>query len=213
MKLIKMKNGILFAGLLLTLMLMMPAAVDSQTFSVQAISYSDAIRFTVQGTSIAQTRVQIYDLSGQELFDSGFAQTTTVDWQRHSAEGHAVSNGVYLFVATLKDSQGQVTSRTGKIAVLKEKALLRRQAPPLTPSSVDPLNGLPRGFIIAHIRQEYRGPQLYADVTVENQSIYKAGYLELVCGGVIVHSATVWINRGGSCCLIQRRWHMCRHCL
>jgi hypothetical protein len=108
---------------------------------MQVISYADAVRFVAHGEEIVRLRVQIYDLAGHELLDSGFVPGAALEWRLADAQGSPVANGVYLFVATVADGQGQQTRRVGKLVVLRG-ATSWGVAPPLTAPTVGQLAGV-----------------------------------------------------------------------
>jgi hypothetical protein len=143
MKLFRAKQSSLIGlGLLLALLgLVLPAAAGNGSVEMQVISYADAVRFVAHGEEIVRLRVQIYDLAGHELLDSGFVPGAALEWRLADAQGSPVANGVYLFVATVADGQGQQTRRVGKLVVLRG-ATSWGVAPPLTAPTVGQLAGV-----------------------------------------------------------------------
>gem|GEM_PF-3482047 len=78
------------------------------------------IRFVAQGTGIQATRVEVYGLSGVLLFDSGFDAGNTTRWNGLDRFGFSVSNGVYLYVISVRGAGGQtLRSKVGKLAILR----------------------------------------------------------------------------------------------
>jgi hypothetical protein len=129
-------------------------SVGAQSAPLTVTSYSDAVRFAAQDSVKElrkELRVEILSLAGQKVFDSGYVTGSTLDWRLHSTQGHAVANGVYLFIATLKDAQGQVMRRAGKLAVVKGETASWGSAPPFSLPAIQSrpvvTNSLPR-----HIR-------------------------------------------------------------
>jgi hypothetical protein len=143
MKLFRAKQSSLIGlGLLLALLgVGLPAAAGNGSVEMQVISYADAVRFVAQGEEIVRLRVQIYDLAGHELLDSGFVPGAALEWRLADAQGSPVANGVYLFVATVADGQGQQTRRVGKLVVLRGMTAWG-VAPPLTAPTVGQLAGI-----------------------------------------------------------------------
>jgi hypothetical protein len=102
--------------------------VLAQSISLTVTAYSDAVRFSAQG-SVKELRVEVLSLSGQKVFDSGPVLGNTLDWKLLNTRGQPVANGVYLYTVTVKDPFGNVTKKLGKLAVLRGKGVA---APPLS---------------------------------------------------------------------------------
>jgi len=109
--------------------------VWAQPISLVVTTYSDAVRFSAQG-SVKELRVEVLSLSGQKIFDSGPVLSNALDWKLLNTRGQPVANGVYLYTATVKDPFGNVTKKLGKLAVLRGKGIA---APPLSGISVGDL--------------------------------------------------------------------------
>jgi hypothetical protein len=107
----------------------------AQSVSLTVTAYSDAIRFSAQG-SVKELRVEILALSGQKVFDSGPVLGNALDWKLLNSQGQPVANGVYLYTVTVKDPSGNVTKKLGKLAVLRGKGIA---APPLSGITVGEL--------------------------------------------------------------------------
>jgi len=65
-------------------------------------SASGTIRFVVEGTGIAQIKVEVYSLAGGLVYDSGFVAGRELVWDLLSNEGLPVANGVYLYVVSVR---------------------------------------------------------------------------------------------------------------
>jgi hypothetical protein len=103
MKLFRAKRGSLIGlGLLLALLLVLPAAAGEPSVSVQVASYADTIRFTAQGTKVVQMRLEVFNLAGWRLYDSQYRLQTALDWPLIDERGERVADGVYLYVVSLK---------------------------------------------------------------------------------------------------------------
>jgi hypothetical protein len=107
----------------------------AQSVSLTVTAYSDAVRFSAQG-SVKELRVEILALSGQKVFDSGPVLGNALDWKLLNSQGQPVANGVYLYTVTVKDPSGNVTKKLGKLAVLRGKGIA---APPLSGITVGEL--------------------------------------------------------------------------
>jgi len=76
-------------------------------------------RFEVLGVGIEEIRVQIFDLSGALVFDSGW-QPNGYEWHLQSRDGETLANGVYLYVASARSAGGAVhICETKKLAVYR----------------------------------------------------------------------------------------------
>jgi len=129
----------LFVGLAVALMVGL--GVWAQSLSLSVVAYSDAVRFSAQGT-VKELRVEVLSLSGQKVFDSGPVLSNALDWKLLNTQGQPVANGVYIYTVTAKDSFGNVTKKLGKLAVLRGKGVA---APPLSGITVGDLaTGNPR---------------------------------------------------------------------
>lgn len=119
----------------LAFVLALGLGVLAQSVSLTVTSYSDAVRFSAQG-SVKELRVEILSLSGQKVFDSGPVLSNALDWKLLNTQGQPVASGVYLYTVTVKDPFGNVTKRLGKLAVLRGKGVA---APPLSSITVGTL--------------------------------------------------------------------------
>jgi len=98
-----------------------------------ATPYADVIRFEVEG--VASLQVQIYDLSGKELWDSGVVSGSSVDWDRRNEWGERLAYGAYLYAAQGWDVGGDlVLQKKGKLALLPGDKVQLQVAPPVSSS-------------------------------------------------------------------------------
>ena len=76
-------------------------------------------RFEVKGVGIDQIEVQVFDLSGRLVFDSGW-QPNGYEWHLETNDGDTLANGIYLYVVTVKGYNGQtVVTEVKKLAVYR----------------------------------------------------------------------------------------------
>jgi hypothetical protein len=76
-------------------------------------------RFEVQGVGVEGIKVQIFDISGALVFDSGW-QRNGYEWHLESNEGRILANGVYLYQVMVRGVNGQVVlTETKKLAVVR----------------------------------------------------------------------------------------------
>jgi len=115
------------AGVLVPLLVMGSA---SEQFT--ATPYADVIRFEAQG--VASLQVQIFDLSGRRLWDSGIVSGQAVDWNRTNEWGERLAYGAYLYQAQGWNAQGGVIfQKSGKLALLPGDKVQLQQAPTVAP--------------------------------------------------------------------------------
>jgi len=80
----------------------------------------DAVRFVVEGTGVAQVKVEVFNLAGALIYNSGFVAGHELTWNLLSGEGLPVANGVYLYVVTVRGYNGEpLRSAVRKLVVLR----------------------------------------------------------------------------------------------
>lgn len=78
------------------------------------------VRFVAEGAGINQVRVEVFDLAGAKVFDSGFQAGRELSWNLLNNASRPVANGVYLYVVTAQGYGDQVSrSQVHKLVVLK----------------------------------------------------------------------------------------------
>jgi len=113
-------------------------AAGAEQFQVMVTSTAEAMRFSVQSEAVSQLRVELFDLAGRRVFDSGFVGGSALEWRLSDSYGQPVSNGIYLYAVTAKDINVRPLKRKlGKVAVL-------RGSPKSTSGNVADLRGSPR---------------------------------------------------------------------
>ncbi len=76
--------------------------------------------FVVQGTGITNIQLEVYNLVGWRVFDSGGVLGNTLSWNLHDQLGRRLANGVYLYVITVKGDGDQVVrSQIRKLVILR----------------------------------------------------------------------------------------------
>jgi hypothetical protein len=65
-----------------------------------------------------QIRLEIFGLSGQRIFDSGFTFGSTLRWKGLITAGRPVANGVYLYVITARGNDGKVTRSAVRMLII-----------------------------------------------------------------------------------------------
>ena len=71
-------------------------------------------RFAYEGA-----RLQVFDINGNLLHDSGFTTGTRLTWRPLAADGRPLANGVYLYAVTVQDTLGQYSTKIGKFALVR----------------------------------------------------------------------------------------------
>jgi flagellar hook assembly protein FlgD len=66
------------------------------------------LRVTAQAAE--RVELQVYNLNGQPVFDSGAVPGQTLQWNLQNNAGQLVANGVYLYRVTTWNAAGQATS-------------------------------------------------------------------------------------------------------
>lgn len=142
-------------GALLITLLILPQVPEgmAEEDGIQfiAIPYQDVIRFKVlkdEGTAakgtakqigeIESIQVQVFNLTGQKVYDSGVRQGYILDWNRTTDAGKRLAHGVYLYVIKAWDEEGHlIPSKINKMLLLPNEAKLS-PAPSLEDSTSEP---------------------------------------------------------------------------
>jgi len=78
------------------------------------------IRFRADGSGIADISVQVFNLAGKALFASDWHQGTELLWIALTDDGHPLANGVYLYVLSVRGTDGSLArSRVQKLVILR----------------------------------------------------------------------------------------------
>lgn len=130
--------GLLSLGLIVVVGIVTALVVFAGTSNDEftATAYSDVIRFQAEG--VATLQVQIYDLSGRELWDSGVVASDIIDWDRRNEFGERLAYGAYLYVAQGWETGGELSFKeNGKLALMPGDKVQLQAAPLVTPSRSD----------------------------------------------------------------------------
>jgi PKD repeat protein len=79
------------------------------------------VRFAIEGQGIKELQVRVYDLSGREIFNSGWVAGMSFEWKLFSSRGQPVANGLYLYVVAVRGfgRNEMVQSGVRKLVVLR----------------------------------------------------------------------------------------------
>jgi len=81
---------------------------------------ADAVHFVVEGQGIESIKVEIYNLNGGLVYDSGFVGGNGLAWHLQDMDGEVVANGTYLYVVTTRGYNGElIQSEVQKLVVLR----------------------------------------------------------------------------------------------
>ena len=85
---------------------------------------AERVRFTAPGT-VVQMQLQIYDASGQLLFDVT-SKGNVLDWTLQDSGGERIAPGSYLCLVTVKSLSGKLSQRIGQALVQEKQVELQR---------------------------------------------------------------------------------------
>jgi len=78
------------------------------------------IAFLVEGRGIANIRVEVFNLGGRRVYDSGFVPGSELSWHLEGETGEPLANGVYLYIVTVRGHSGELLrTRVQKLVVLR----------------------------------------------------------------------------------------------
>ena len=116
-----LKSSYLFVALLIAMALLSMAYAQSpspidQSLSVNVIIYRDLVRFAAEDAHLL--RVELFDLTGNRIFDSGFTEGNSVDW--FAGQSFAISQ--FAYALSIKDKNGLVTiAKRGNVSIDRER--------------------------------------------------------------------------------------------
>jgi murein DD-endopeptidase MepM/ murein hydrolase activator NlpD len=97
--------------------------IELKVFEVQVcpnpVTGGKSVAFTAQGEGIRDIKVEIYDLSGRQVFESGYVGNG-FQWNLQTHKGRIVANGIYLYVVKIRGFNGETfTSKIKKLVILR----------------------------------------------------------------------------------------------
>lgn len=95
-------------------------AVASKEASIALRSNGDrGVIFEVSGEDVTSLGVVIYDLNGHQIFTQETSGARIL-WKLRSSTGQRVANGVYFYIVTTRDTEGQIVrNEIKKLAVMR----------------------------------------------------------------------------------------------
>jgi len=87
--------------------------------AASALSGTRALSFQLPAAEdVERARVEVFDLAGQRVFESGWTAPGALRWNLLGASGGRVANGVYFCLVTIQTSDGTQRGPLQKLAVL-----------------------------------------------------------------------------------------------
>lgn len=91
--------------------------------SITVAASGGRVRFASVG-SIERMRLEVFDASGDTVFDTGLKPGNVRDWRLTNAQGQRLMDGVYLCVVTVKELAGRLSFKQGNILIEGGRASL-----------------------------------------------------------------------------------------
>jgi len=103
-----------------------PGPPPPSAMSVSAIQFhptgarSTQFVLGITGQAIASARLQVLNLQGQTVFDSGFQRGSNLYWTALDSSGRPLANGVYFYLVTVRGYDGKVIrSEVKKVVIMR----------------------------------------------------------------------------------------------
>ena len=94
-------------------------ARGNSSLAVKAQQFGSSLFLIAQEAGIASLKIQVFNAQGQNVFRSA-SEGRLLRWDLRSAAGQALANGVYIYVVTALDSDGNVVgSSIHKIGLIR----------------------------------------------------------------------------------------------
>src|SRR5688572_21396213 len=91
---------------------------------VTATATDKRVRFVSPGT-VVQLRLEVFNETGQKLFDTEQRGGNVLDWHLQDGAGERLQAGSYACVLTIKSLSGRISQRVGVVSVNDEKAAVQ----------------------------------------------------------------------------------------
>jgi hypothetical protein len=80
----------------------------------------NGIEFAIDGQGVSSAQVEVFDLKGRKVFDSGEVQDNTFTWNLQNNAGQRLANGVYLYVVRVRGFDGrEYVSEVRKLVIVR----------------------------------------------------------------------------------------------
>jgi hypothetical protein len=80
------------------------AKVSQENMTI--LIHQEQVRFIARKT-VAEMQLQIFDQTGQMVYDSGMMAQQELAWAFRQASGEAVKSGVYAYTLTVKEADAE----------------------------------------------------------------------------------------------------------
>ena len=95
-----------------------PGRMESQgSPSVKTLSVGNSLLFVGQG-GVASIKVEVFNLIGQRIYESAIASGNALKWNLRTTNGAKLANGIYFYVVTIKNLDGQMSRHLVKTVVI-----------------------------------------------------------------------------------------------
>lgn len=84
-----------------------------------SVKRAHTAHFNVEGEGIESVQLQVFALSGKQVYASGLVEGHTLSWNLLSDQGKRLANGVYLYVVMVKGYDGKVVREVKKLVILR----------------------------------------------------------------------------------------------
>jgi hypothetical protein len=98
-----------------------PVNDPRSALTITAFATSDHVRF-VAPSSVVQIRLEVYNSTGNKLFDNEVRSGNVLDWHLQDGQAEPLADDTYLCVITVKRLSGKLTQRIGSVTVEKNSA-------------------------------------------------------------------------------------------
>lgn len=117
-------------GIVLVLLVIIPAFSQGEAGKINVTVYRDLVRFAAD--TDGKFRVQLFNQKAEKVFDSDFVSGVAVDWFRQDQLGQPVDSGLYGYSISVKNNSGKafIAQRGNVIVDLEREGLI--EAPPLS---------------------------------------------------------------------------------
>jgi hypothetical protein len=165
--------------------------------AVVASATEAGARFTAPAEAL-QMRLEVYAAAGEQVFDSGARQGSIIDWKPTDAQ-HALADGSYLCVVTVKDTRGRASQRLcvvtlegGRVSlgVARENDLTAAQAHALASSRLaQKIEAGEAAGAVTILRDRQRAATVAAHDGVDGQVTSTTGALTFRTGDLFLNRA------------------------
>ena len=100
-----------------------PVAPTPAAPLVTATATAKRVRFVSPG-SVVQLRLEVYNETGQKLFDTELRGGNVLDWHLQDGAGERLAAGSYACVLTIKSLSGRLSQRVGLVTVNDKEAAI-----------------------------------------------------------------------------------------